>query len=87
MAAIVAGDPEAFGSWVAGAEPRIRRSLGSFAALVDTEAVVQETPAGKYLVTIDAETFAGPDGLRMIFDADTVLFEWQDQSATGQVKD
>ncbi len=40
---IAAGDPDAFARWVAGAEPRVRASLYSFAAKVDTEAVVQET--------------------------------------------
>jgi RNA polymerase sigma-70 factor (ECF subfamily) len=39
---IAAGDGQAFGRWMAGAEPRIRASLASFAASVDTEAVVQE---------------------------------------------
>lgn len=39
---IAAGDPDAFGRWVAGAEFRIRASLSSFATVVDTEAVVQE---------------------------------------------
>lgn len=42
LAAIVAGDADAFGRWVAGAEPRLRESLRSFAAQVDTEAVLQE---------------------------------------------
>jgi len=40
---IQAGDADAFGRWVAGAEDRIRASLNSFARIVDTEAVVQET--------------------------------------------
>jgi len=40
---IAAGDPDAFGAWVAGAEPRVRASLHSFAQRVDTEAIVQET--------------------------------------------
>lgn len=39
---ILAGETVAFSRWMAGAEPQIRRSLASFAALVDTEAVVQE---------------------------------------------
>lgn len=43
LAAIQHGDPDAFGRWVAGAEGRVRLSLRSFAALVDTEAVLQET--------------------------------------------
>jgi DNA-directed RNA polymerase specialized sigma24 family protein len=42
-AAIGAGDLEAFGRWVAGAEPVVRGSLRPFAARVDAEAVVQET--------------------------------------------
>jgi RNA polymerase sigma-70 factor (ECF subfamily) len=40
--AIVAGDPDAFGRWVAGAEPLLRLRLRPFAARVDTEAVLQE---------------------------------------------
>lgn len=39
---IVAGDTAAFAHWMAGAEPQLRRSLSSFATVVDTEAVVQE---------------------------------------------
>lgn len=39
---IVAGDPEAFGRWVSGAELSVRGALRSFAAQVDTEAVLQE---------------------------------------------
>lgn len=35
-------DADAFAEWMAGAEPRIRASLHSFAAQVDTEAVLQE---------------------------------------------
>ena len=41
--AIRAGDADAFGHWVAGAETRLRLSLRSFAEHVDVEAVVQET--------------------------------------------
>jgi RNA polymerase sigma-70 factor (ECF subfamily) len=43
LSEIAAGDAEAFGSWLAGAEPRVRLSLGRFAGAVDVEAVVQET--------------------------------------------
>ena len=42
LPAIVAGDATAFGRFVAGAETRLRQSLGSFAGVVDVEAVVQE---------------------------------------------
>lgn len=41
--AIAAGDPDAFGRWVAGAEHEIRLRLRSFADTVDTEVVCQET--------------------------------------------
>ncbi|MCU1281712.1 MAG: hypothetical protein JWM53_5258, partial [bacterium] len=40
--AVAAGDPEAFGRWVAGAEAPLRGSLRSFAAHVDCEALLQE---------------------------------------------
>ncbi|MBN2496806.1 MAG: sigma-70 family RNA polymerase sigma factor [Deltaproteobacteria bacterium] len=43
LAEIAAGDPDAFGCWVAGVEERLRLSLRSFASQVDTEAVLQET--------------------------------------------
>ena len=39
---IVAGDPDAFGRWVAGAEAPLRASLRPLAARVDGEAVLQE---------------------------------------------
>lgn len=42
LALIIAGDPEAFGQWIAGAEPSLRKTLRPFAALLDTEAVLQE---------------------------------------------
>jgi len=41
--AIRAGDTDAFGQWVAGAESRLRLSLRTFAEDVDVESVVQET--------------------------------------------
>lgn len=41
--AIAAGDERAFARWLAGSEAPIRASLRSFAASVDTEAVLQET--------------------------------------------
>lgn len=40
---IVAGEPEAFTRWLAGAERPLRQSLRSFAARLDTEALLQET--------------------------------------------
>lgn len=43
LAAIQGGDPDAFERWVAAAEATVRLSLRSFAASVDTEAVLQET--------------------------------------------
>ena len=43
LPAIAAGDEEAFAAWLAGGERRVRLSLRSFAAHVDTEALLQET--------------------------------------------
>jgi RNA polymerase sigma-70 factor (ECF subfamily) len=42
LVAIAAGDAGAFGRWLAGAEPCLRRSLRPLAARVDTEAALQE---------------------------------------------
>jgi DNA-directed RNA polymerase specialized sigma24 family protein len=42
LAAIAAGDAEAFARWLGRAEPPLRRSLRGFATAVDTEAVLQE---------------------------------------------
>ncbi len=42
LPAIAVGDAEAFGQWMAAAEPSLRRSLRGFATQVDTEAVLQE---------------------------------------------
>jgi RNA polymerase sigma-70 factor (ECF subfamily) len=42
LPSIVAGDADAFGRWLGGAEGRVRDSLASFAAVVDVEAVLQE---------------------------------------------
>lgn len=42
LPAIMAGDADAFGRWLAGAERPVRESLRSFAAVVDAEAVLQE---------------------------------------------
>lgn len=40
---ILTGDAQAFGSWIAGIEARLRDSLRSFARRVDVEDVMQET--------------------------------------------
>lgn len=61
--AIVSGDALAFGHWVSGAEPRIRASLHSFAAVVDTEAVVQETLLRVWQVAPRFKPDGRPDGL------------------------
>jgi DNA-directed RNA polymerase specialized sigma24 family protein len=43
LPSIQGGDPDAFERWVAAAEATLRMGLRSFAAVVDTEAVLQET--------------------------------------------
>ncbi len=57
-AQIAAGDADAFGQWLAGAEPRVRGSLASFARVLDVEAVLQEALVRVWQV---APTFT-PDG-------------------------
>lgn len=42
LPAIAAGDSEAFGRWLSGAERPLRESLRPFAASVDVEAILQE---------------------------------------------
>lgn len=42
LTAIAAGDADAFAGWLADAEAPVRRSLRTFAATIDTEAVLQE---------------------------------------------
>jgi RNA polymerase sigma-70 factor (ECF subfamily) len=42
LVSIAAGDAHAFGTWASLAEEPLRRSLRSFASIVDTEAVLQE---------------------------------------------
>lgn len=63
LTAIVSGDTAAFGRWVSGAEPRIRASLHSFAAVVDTEAVVQESLLRVWQVAPRFKPDGRPDGL------------------------
>ncbi|MCA9284988.1 MAG: hypothetical protein KDA22_07235 [Phycisphaerales bacterium] len=60
---IAAGDPRAFAAWVAAAEPRVRLSLSSFAARVDTEVVVQETLLRIWQVAPRFAPDGRPDGL------------------------
>lgn len=63
LPAIAAGDPDAFGRWVAGAESRLRGSLRRFAERVDVEAVLQETLLRTWQVTPRHEPDGRPDSL------------------------
>jgi DNA-directed RNA polymerase specialized sigma24 family protein len=60
---IVAGDPAAFGRWVAGAEHPLRLRLQRFAALVDVEAVLQETLLRTWQVAPRFQADGEPNGL------------------------
>jgi RNA polymerase sigma-70 factor (ECF subfamily) len=60
---IAAGDLEAFGAWVARAERPVRQSLRPFAALVDAEAVVQETLLRVWQVAPRVEPDGRPNSL------------------------
>jgi RNA polymerase sigma factor (sigma-70 family) len=63
LAAIVAGDADAFARWLAGAEMPVRLSLASFAAVVDVEAVVQESLLRVWQVAPRFEPDGNPNGL------------------------
>ena len=63
LAAIVGGDPRAFGSWMSGAEPRVRDSLRSFAQVIDVEAVLQETLLRTWQVAPRFVADGRPNGL------------------------
>ncbi|MCA9709041.1 MAG: sigma-70 family RNA polymerase sigma factor [Myxococcales bacterium] len=63
LPSIAAGDPEAFGRWVARAEDRVRGSLMSLAAHVDVEAVLQETLLRMWQVAPRVEPDGRPNAL------------------------
>jgi len=63
LPAIVAGDQDAFAAWLAGGERRVRLSLRTFAARVDTEAVLQETLLRVWQVASRFQPDGRPDSL------------------------
>jgi DNA-directed RNA polymerase specialized sigma24 family protein len=63
LQAIVGGDRRAFGMWLAAAEPNVRLSLRSFAAVIDVEAVLQEALLRVWQVAPRFERDGNPNGL------------------------
>lgn len=63
LAAIVAGDADAFARWLAGAEQPVRLSLASFAAVVDVESVLQEALLRVWQVAPRFRADGRPNGL------------------------
>lgn len=63
LPAIVAGDQDAFAAWLAGGERRVRLSFRTFAARVDTEAVLQETLLRVWQVASRFQPDGRPDSL------------------------
>jgi DNA-directed RNA polymerase specialized sigma24 family protein len=63
LSAIVAGEPDAFGRWIAGAERPLRESLRSFATRVDVEAVLQESLLRTWQVAPRVELDGRPNAL------------------------
>lgn len=61
--AIAMRDADAFAWWLARAEPALRRSLASFAAQVDVEAVLQESLVRVWQVAARFEPDGRPNGL------------------------
>lgn len=60
---IVDGDADAFAGWLSGAEPTVRLSLASFSAVVDVEAVLQETLLRVWQVAPRFVADGAPNGL------------------------
>jgi RNA polymerase sigma-70 factor (ECF subfamily) len=63
LSAIARGDVQAFGRWMAGAEPTVRLSLRSFASVIDVEAVLQESLLRVWQVAGRFERDGKPNGL------------------------
>src|SRR5215470_12243901 len=63
LPAIAGGDPGVFGRWVAACELTLRLGLRSFAATVDTEAVLQETFLRVWQLAPRFEPDGRPNGL------------------------
>ena len=63
LAAIAAGDPDAFARWVAGVDHELRKSLRGVAALVDTEAILQEALLRVWQVAPRFKPDGRPNGL------------------------
>ena len=63
LSSIIAGDADAFGRWLAGAERPVRESLRSFAAVIDAEAVLQEALLRVWQVAPRFQPDGRPNGL------------------------
>jgi RNA polymerase sigma factor (sigma-70 family) len=63
LESIIAGDTSAFAMWMARAEPTVRLSLRSFAAVIDVEAVLQESLLRVWQVAHRFEPDGKPNGL------------------------
>jgi RNA polymerase sigma-70 factor (ECF subfamily) len=63
LPAIRAGDADAFGRWLAGAEPVLRDSLRSFAAVLDVEALLQESLLRTWQIAPRVEPDGRPNAL------------------------
>lgn len=63
LSGIQAGDVQAFGAWLALAEPSLRRGFGTFARQVDVEAVLQEALLRTWQVAPRLEPDGRPNAL------------------------
>lgn len=63
LAAIGAGDADAFAAWLAAAEPSVRGALRSFARAVDTEAILQEALLRTWQVAARVRPDGSPNAL------------------------
>ena len=63
LSSIIAGDADAFGRWLAGAERPVRESLRSYASVLDVEAVLQEALLRVWQVAPRFQPDGRPNGL------------------------
>jgi RNA polymerase sigma-70 factor (ECF subfamily) len=90
LAAVQAGDPAAFGRWVAAAEPTLRETLRSFAATVDTEAVLQESLLRVWQVAPRFVPDGEPNGLFRLavrVARNLAVSEWRRLSREGRERE
>lgn len=88
LPALAHGDADAFERWVAGAEDTLRASLRSFAAAVDTEAILQEALLRVWQVAPRFVADGKPNGLVRLgirIARNLAVSEWRRTRPTAEI--